>query len=239
MLARILILTCLQKTFGTNRYKDSLKQQLKFAKEDTDKVYLLSNLGWSYVFSYADSSETFARQGLQLAQKIDFKSGEGGCMLLLSISLTDLGDFPNALDFGYKALAIFENLCDTSQLIWANDVLMINYTSQEDYKEAFTYGYEAIRLCNLFHTDSFQVSIVLSSLSSLHEKNNQLDSSLYYAEMAYKYNQHWSGVLQSLGDIRSRMGDFDVALKYYREAHSGCHTKSGLRWSGKDIYPNV
>src|SRR5437773_2298673 len=138
----LLLFISLTKIIAQAPYNtDSLKHKLASAKEDTAKANLLFNLAVSYTLSYPDTAASYAEQGLRLAQKIDYKSGEAHCLGALCLTLTFLGNFPSALNFGFKALDVFANLHDTSDLIITNLQLMNCYRQQEDYEEAFVYGY--------------------------------------------------------------------------------------------------
>jgi signal transduction histidine kinase len=213
----LLLFLSLTKTISQhNYYRDSLKQKLASAKEDTAKVNLLFNLSYSYLMAYGDTAITYAKQGVQLAQKIKYGYGEVLCMNMLSWGLTNLGNFTSALDFGFKALALSENLHDTFLIVYSNNALMACYGQQEDYKEALAYGYEAKKLFTSPYADTFQASIVLGIIGSLYEKTNRLDSALYYAERAFELHKGWSGIFKILGDIHVKMGHPDVALNYYR-----------------------
>jgi len=218
----LLLLFSLTKIIAQTPYNtDSLKKKLATAKEDTAKVNLLFNLAVSYTLSYPDTAASYAEQGLRLAQKIDYKSGEAHCLGALCLTLTFLGNFPRALDFGFKALTLFENLHDTLELIVTNLQLMNCYRQQEDYEEALVYGYNAKKLFKLSHKlsqlDSNVISLVLGVIGSIYEKTNQLDSALYYEQQAYAWNKGWNGVFKNLGEIYFKMGHTDLALDYYRK----------------------
>ena len=59
----LLLLFSLTKIIAqTPYYTDSLKQKLASVKEDTAKVNLLFNLAITYLFAYADTSATYAKQ---------------------------------------------------------------------------------------------------------------------------------------------------------------------------------
>ncbi len=200
-----------------NKHSDSLTQTLASAKEDTSKVNSLISLARFYTFSYPDSGATFAKQGLQLAQKINYKSGEANCLSTLCLCSTFLGDYINALDFGLKALAIFQDLHDTTRLVWTNIQIMNCYRYLEDYDQALIYGYKAKRLFRFDYPDSNQISVGLSVIGSLYEKKNNLDSALYYTQKALSWDKSWSGVFRDIGEIYTRMGRSDLALSYFRK----------------------
>ncbi len=93
---------------GQNKLIDSLKQELFNAKEDTTKVLILVRLGGSYAFSYADTALMYALQALQLAQRLNYESGTAGAQLTMCRALTNLGNYPLALNYGFKALAFYK-----------------------------------------------------------------------------------------------------------------------------------
>ncbi len=204
------------KIISQSNYRDSLRHNLASAKEDANKVETLFFLSNSYLFTYADTSAAYAKQGLQLAQKIDYVPGEVSCMNMLCVSLANLGNFPSSLDFGFKGLALAENLHDTRLIIFSNVALMNCYRKQEDYKEALIFGYKAKSLFTTPYSDTNQVSVVFFILGSIYEKIDQPDSALFYAEKSYQLSKESSEIFQVLGEIHARLKHTDLALNYYR-----------------------
>jgi tetratricopeptide (TPR) repeat protein len=202
----LLLVLSQTETICQNKYNDSLKQKLAFLEEDTSKVNLLYHLAALYTFSYPDSGAIYAKKGFQLAQKLKYKFGEASCLGSLCLNLTFLGDYINALGFGLKALPIFEDLQDTTSLIWTNIQIMNCYRYLEDYDQALIYGYKAKRLFRFAHPDSGQISVGLALIGSAYEKKNQLDSALYYAQKAFSWDKNWTGVYHDMGVIYTRIG---------------------------------
>lgn len=206
-----------------NGYTDSLKQRLASAKEDTAKVELLDALSSGYTWSYSDTGIMYGRQGLQLAQKIKYHTGELRCMVSLGNSLTTHGDYIQALDITYKALSLFKVLHDTAGIRRSYKCLSICYREQADYKRALAYAREDLALGMAEHG-----SVVVSEgiLASIFERDNQLDSALLYGQKAYegpfyagfKDPKEWSGLLYVLGATHAKMGHHDRALYFYRNA---------------------
>jgi len=204
------------KLVAQDNYIDSLKQQLVIAKEDTNKVNLLINLSWAYIWSFADTAVTYAQKGLELSKELKYKEGEGSSMNALCISLTVTGNFNNALDFGFKAIQVVENLHDTSGIISDDVALELCYRDQGDYNQALVYAYRAKNLYELAHY-TWNERVILGNISSIYEKNNQLDSALYYGNKTYELTKEWSGILQTLGNIHAKLGHNELSLDYYRK----------------------
>ena len=231
-----LCLLCFALLSGAQNLKtDSLKQRLESSSEDTAKVNLLFALSNEYLWSVPDIGKTYAEKGLQLSKKLGYKYGEGVCSYNLSVGLSQTGDFTNALDFGFRAIKIFEDMQDSSQLVLGHVTLMICYREQGDYKQALLQGYKAKELQELLPFDSLSNHLILANISSVYEKNDQLDSALYYAQKAYELDNGASSVLITLGGVYFKMGNLDKALNYYRmEIYANTLYKS--EWALMDTY---
>ena len=166
------------ETNAQNNYRDSLKQKLIYARQDTSKVDLLTAISWSYLFLYEDSAVNYAREGLELTQKINYKNGEVNCLNLLCFSLSLFGNFTSALDFGLKGLSLCEKLKDTGRLAIANQTLMTCYLEQEDYKEALKYGLRSENLSKSTKGDSSLNPVTLGLIGSAYENLNQSTTSI-------------------------------------------------------------
>jgi two-component system NtrC family sensor kinase len=134
----------------------------------------------------------------------------------LASALITLGNYSAALNLSYKSLAIFKKLNDTLGIINTLATLGLCYRDQGDYKPAIQYLREDIRLRELkYHNND---SMFLGGmLSSVYERDNQLDSALLYAQKAYSVRKDWSGLLVVLGAIHSKLGHNDLALNFYRK----------------------
>ena len=134
----------------------------------------------------------------------------------LGSALTTLGNYTNALDFLYKSLNMFNELKDTLGMSYVYGDLGICYREQGDYQQAIQNIKEVITLDKSTHR---KVNYhIVGMLASVFERNNQLDSALYYAEKAYKFNNDWSGLLTVLGSIQAKLGHNQLALEFYQRA---------------------
>jgi signal transduction histidine kinase len=195
--------------------------------EDTNKAILFAKLSSEYMWRYADTGRAFAEEGLQLSKKLNYKYGEAICSINLCVCLLQEGDFTNALDFGFKALTIFQRIRDIRNTILSYGVLMICYRDQGDYKQALEQGYKAKEIGHLSRNDSVNI---LGNISSVYEKSDNLDSALFYGLKVYQLNEQYTPQLITLGNIYSKMGKLETALNYYKKG-----LKSAARWSLMDL----
>jgi signal transduction histidine kinase len=207
------------KLFPQINIRDTLKLYLANSREDTTKVNLLSDIGFSYAFEYEDTAIMYATEGLELARKIGYKQGEGSHLGLLAISLFLAGNYTLSLKYNFELLNLAQKLKDTLMIGNALDLLGLSYREQEDYKEALKYEYQAEVFSRNLKPQPGQFNIrgnVLGNIASILERDNRPDSALYYGKKAFQIIKDWSGLYLYLGNIYAKLGKPDSAFFYYR-----------------------
>jgi len=193
---------------------DSLKQQLVFAKEDTSKVILLLQLASKYTWSYADTSVLYTQLALNLAQKSNYERGIEMAQAQMSMALITLGNYPLALDYGYKALAWKDKNHPTDGMVFSLANIAMCYREQGDYNRSLIYFRRALTLANTIQLRD--QSTIWGMASSAYEKNDQPDSAIMYAKKAYEIQKKWSGILYVLGSAFAKKSLYDSAMFYFR-----------------------
>jgi two-component system NtrC family sensor kinase len=194
---------------------DSLKKELVIAREDTTKVLLLYDLSNRYTWSYADTSILYAQQGMDLAQKLNFKRGIEFGYGQISSALTTLGNYPLALEYAFKSLSLAEQRANNMAIAFSNITVGMCYRELGDYQNALIYCRRALarskgmRLYGLYN--------LWGIIASVYEKNNQYDSAILYASKCYKIDKKWSGLLYVLGSAYTKKHEYDSAMYFYRE----------------------
>lgn len=217
---------------------EALRQALASAKNDTTRVNKLFELSMAYVFFNADSMEKFAKEGLQLAQRVDYKSGQARCMMNLCLALNSSGNYTDALRYGLKASPLVTEMRDSFLMIWNNVQIMTCYNSLEDYDQAIAYGNKARRLFRRARQDPNQVSVTLGVLGSAYEKKNQLDSALYYEQKAMSFDSSWTALFTSIGNAYLKKGRADSALSYFTRGLAVAGKESNL-YAPVELYTNI
>jgi len=202
----LLVLFFVTRAMGQNNNGESLKLKLASAKEDTTRVNALIDLGRLYTFNYPDTAVSYGTQGLQLAQNVGYKSGEANSLSILSLSSTFLANYTSALSFGLKALPIFEELHDTTGIVWTEKKNQLDSALYYEQKAlAWDKSWSGVfqnmgeiyfRLgqsdsAMYYYKQGISISIknnvpeglvaLYNDLSKLFETNGHLDSAIYYA----------------------------------------------------------
>src|SRR6516225_3901759 len=84
---------------GTNHFRDSLKNELAHAKDDTSRVLIMADLANAYWTKDADSLNKYAYQSLALTKKIKFWRGLASALNAFAIAFQLQGDYPKSLQY--------------------------------------------------------------------------------------------------------------------------------------------
>jgi two-component system sensor histidine kinase UhpB len=211
---------CAFESKAQNAYVDSFKRLMLAQKADTNKVKLLNRLSMFNVGYNADSSLFYAKQALTLAEKLNYENGIFNAEIWSSISLSTLGNYPLAIDFGFKALKISNSNRPFLPKIKANSVLAYCYFFLGDYKTSLYYDREIVKIARKYAPDS--LAFISADISRNFEAMNQPDSALYYAKVSYRGLKAWhyldanTHIFVTLGNAYLSKGNSDSALYYYK-----------------------
>ena len=219
--------------FAQNRQEiDSLKHELAIAKHDTSRILLMSTLGGIYRLSKPDTALKYAQQSLTLAKQIKFLKGQARALNYLGFTYRELGDLPKALDSFLKALKIAEDNQFTSLIGGCNNGFGTIYFDLREYPKAINY-YRISK--KIFESTNEQGSIVRQTrnIGSGYLYNNQLDSAIYYTQLAYEGSIRLKDddptVLRNLGTIQSKLGNNQLALDYIKQSVQATKKNNDLR----------
>jgi len=209
--------------YGQISKTDSLKQLLDSEKQDTSRVNLFFNLAVAYQLSKPDTALVIAQQGLSLARKINFKPGEGRCLLVTANIFTITGNYPQALEIQLEALKLFEDIHDDKRMAATLANISDVYFYEGDYRRSIEYSTKAISIQRKLHFSS-ALCIALINLGDTYQKTNQLDSAFIYSREGYALalsikdvNRIGEG-MSNLGDLYLKTGQPDSAMSYYRSS---------------------
>jgi class 3 adenylate cyclase/Tfp pilus assembly protein PilF len=135
------------------------------------------------------------------------------------------GDDEPALDYFMQSLRVAENIQDTLRIATALVNIGSVYLNKESTHDlAFDYYKQALPLSvKLGNLDAIGTSAV--NIGELFLKDNELDSALFYFEMALEaYKQSTTGnvayALKNIGRVYERREDYKKAIDYQMEAYN-------------------
>jgi len=226
-------LLSLTKTIAQNNYADSLKQLIYAGEDDTLKARRLYLVSSNYIYRQPDSGWIYAKNALELSQKLNYPSGEAVSYANMGQCLSQLGNYPQALSVSFKALNLFRSLNNPGGVILTTESIGTHYRDQGDYQQALKYLLKAQSLTKAL-PDSATIDLLdffselkIDGLSFQNSEiafcylNTNPDSALFYARKSSTFivglnYAPWIYPLIVIGNAFEAKNQPDSALYYYR-----------------------
>ncbi len=202
-----------------NKFTDTLMQHLLLAKQDSNRVLIMSDLCFFYRYTNIDSSLFYGQGALKLARAINFLRGEADALNKLGLTIREEGDLPKSLQLQFQALEIAKENNYVIEI--ANCFRRIGhvYMDLNDYLIAASYSLKALKIDSTIK-DERSEAIEWMDLGEIYQHMNQSDSAFYYEHSAFEKINHIEDeapdVYRVLGNIQAANGNKDSALDYYQ-----------------------
>jgi len=221
---------------------DSLQLVLNNATNDTMRMDAYWHIAGYYAEINRDSSLLYCRQSLSVAQKLKLKLAEANILEGIGFILTNIGNYPEALESLYQALKIVEdpanektipNLSEGQspkkvRLNLLGDIHLnmghLYGATGNNYKKASEYII-AIKLADSVQNTALTMNATMN-LGHAYLKLNKLDSALLYEQRAISMisngtsrNEKYDGwAFELLGRIYQAKGDYGLSRDAYQKA---------------------
>ncbi|KAA9034465.1 tetratricopeptide repeat protein [Ginsengibacter hankyongi] len=199
---------------------DSLLGQLPKAIDDTNKVKLLIDLSHTYYSINADEGLKFGKQGLALAQELNWEKGIGNaCRTIAGNYSFGKSDYATALKYSLQALEQFKEIGDklgTARIL--SDIGVIHWY-QANYPNALKYYFDALRI-NEEINNKPDIAVTLCNIGIVYNSQKEYQKALEYLTKANKIDEEMgnkSGIAANLGDIGElyrNLNNQEKALEY-------------------------
>lgn len=212
------------KLFSQNAKIDSLRNVLKTAKEDTNKVKTLNTLSSVYSrMSNYYTSQKYAEEALSLSKKINFKIGEAKSHSLIGIMNERQGNYSKAMESYLASLKILEELNDKAGI--SSCYLNIGNVNkgQGKYSEALTNYSKSLKIKQAIGDKKgiANVQVCIGIVYKNQGKYPDAVSNYFAALKTYESIGDKYGVAQSynnMGNIYILQEKFSEALINHKEA---------------------
>ena len=198
---------------------DSLKKLLETELADTNRIWVLNNLGRN--ISNSDTTLLLAKQAIELSRLIGFKKGEAEAYNNLGYWFNQKGNYPRALENYLTAIKIAEDIGFKAGLKRSFNSISTVYLYLKDYDTSISYARKARRLAMQLH-DMHIHAFAASWLSKAYLELHREDSALRYAQESYEVASRTKDPLglymatARLGEINAATGNYNLALEYLR-----------------------
>jgi signal transduction histidine kinase len=122
-------------------FPDSIRNLISITGDDSLKAVLYYDLGKHYYGIDQDTAIYFAKNSLQLAEKLGLQKIRGNSLNIMGVALLIRSDYEDALEAHLEALKIRENLQDSTGMLESNlNIGNVYYRNGEMAKAAVMYN---------------------------------------------------------------------------------------------------
>jgi len=202
---------------------DSLKTLIKQDKEDTNKVIHLNFLGWELMSNHPDTSVILANQAAALSETLKWKRGLTNSFGNLGVFNALQDNYPEALDFFFKALSIDEELKDKNGIAKRIGNIGIIYKNQGNYPKALGYFFKSLKMDEELGNKN-AIAKHLGNIGVVYKELGDYDKTLDYFFKALKLDEELGNKngaarhLGNIGTVYSDRADYSKALETFFRA---------------------
>jgi two-component system NtrC family sensor kinase len=226
----ILLPLCLATCFSYSqpqpldqKYVDSITLRLPTWPDDTAKVNNLRTLASMYLLSNPALMIKYARQGVEIAEKIDYPIGKIGCLGQTAFFYAIAGEWAKASMDLNEAIPLCEKY-NPNQLIYMYNIMYINAATKGDNLLALESAQRALHHPAFSTLSDMGRWPTYMQLGRGYEVLNRLDSAIYYADILARFVDRYGSLSPDLaqnsntlmGSIAVRQKDYPKAIGYYR-----------------------
>ncbi len=205
------------------KYVDSITLRLPTWPDDTSKVNNLRTLASMYLLINPTLTVNYVRQGVAIAEKIDYPIGKIGCLGQTAFLYAITGEWAKASMDLNEAIPLCEKY-DPIQLIHMYNIKYINAATKGDDLLALESAQRALHHPAFSTLPEMGKWPTYMQLGRVYEVLNRLDSAIYYANILVGFVQKYGHLSPDLaqnsntlmGSIAVRQKDYPRAISYFR-----------------------
>jgi two-component system NtrC family sensor kinase len=210
----------------------------EFMKANTDsaKIRIATQLAYGYRFSNIDSANHYNDLAIALAAKLGLTDRLAQLLSLKSAIILEEGKLPEALQYGFEALKLAEEVDNPSIIGLTLNRIGNVYMELEDFRKALDYYKQSAAIFRkigdlLYYNE-------LSNIGYIYERLHQADSSLYYLKQVLAADTGkikdrnkitYGELMYRIGNAYKIAGDTLHALEYYHKGIAEAKTDNDTR----------
>ena len=226
LLILLLLFSCVQ-LFAQKKGQakiDSMLLVLPTLKEDSSKVNLIVMISRQYYYS-SKLNEGIAcvKEGLLLAEKINWEKGIANCYTMLGNLVGDTGNIVQARVYFEKSLKISRKIDSKQDIIHNLNNIGRGYQFESDFSNAVNYFFDALKVAEEIKSNE-KIALVGTNLTATYIMQKNYSKAEEYAKMTLqnaeiaKAPYHTANALQHLGIIYFEKADTARAVEYFTKA---------------------
>ncbi len=209
-------------------FLDSLRDRLRQAKSDTDRIYALYDVADFFAFVDVDSSLRYSEKVIQQSDKLRFLYGRFYANHGIFNAYITQSEYPKAVEIALANLNLADSLGNERKtaLALAFGDLAVAYRINKNFDVAMVNARKAVQYFKLVaNKHPLEYGTAVSQIGVIKLRANQPDSILFYLHAGYKIcssDRRWNrgSVLGAayLGDAYTFLNKYKEAAYYYSNA---------------------
>ncbi len=198
---------------------DSLKNALKNAKTDKEKILIQNNLSEIFINIDQDQGTIYAKSAIALAEKTNDKKGLAKAYQCLGKNT----DSPLALNYYNKGLSIAEEINDKKQIGIFYRCIGVFYIYKNDYENGLNYCFKSLKVSEELK-DNQEIAGNLLNIGFLYNDLKDVNQALSYFNKALEKNKTFDNplmkavILENIGVIYNAQNKNESAIQYLKQA---------------------
>ena len=209
------------EVFAQNQKQiDSLKQIITLAKQDTNKVITLLELGDQYEHNKPDSALVYYHRALDISKQFKSQKLIAKCSRYIGIIYYYQGFYTKAIDYHIKSLNAYKIIGDKKGISGSYNNIGLVYEYQGAYTKAISYYLKSLKISEEIG-DKKVIQSAYNNIGGIHYNQGSYDEALSYFFKSLKISKEIGikkGVADSynnIGSIYRQQGFEDKSLQYH------------------------
>ena len=212
----LLFLNIRFSTAAQSEHVKALKTKLETAKQDSDKIKVLSDLSWELQTTQIDVAEKYCQQEMKLAEKVNLEKFSATAFNDWALIKFRKGQLTEALDWNNKALIIRRKLKDEMGIASSlNKVASIN-SRLGNYKASLEASLECLKVYEKLNIKPY-ISYTENNIGTAFFHIHNTPKALEYYKRALKTNQELGDKINEGGNL-GNIGDAYISIEQYDSA---------------------
>ena len=207
------------------KFVDSMSVWLTKTPENEEKVNNLVSLAAMHLLVNPALTIKYAKEAATIAERIKYHNGKISALGQSAFSFALSGEWTKATNDVNEAIPLCEKH-NPSAMIYMCNIMVVSYSIKGDYQQALHWAQKAAAHPEFEKQEELGKWPTYMQLGSLHVTLNNLDSAKYYADILQKNIEKYAAIQPDLtrdtysvlGDLSTKLGEYNKALKYYHSA---------------------
>ena len=209
------------EVFAQNQKQiDSLKQIITLAKQDTNKVITLLELGDQYEHNKPDSALVCYHRALDISKEIKSQTLIAKCSRYIGIIYYYQGFYTKAIDYHIKSLNASKKIGDNKGISGSYNNIGLVYEYQGAYTKAISYYLKSLKISEEIG-DKKVIQSACNNIGGIHYNQGAYDEALSYFFKSLKISKEIgikkgeADSYNNIGSIYRQQGFEDKSLQYH------------------------